>query len=330
MHEKTIAYWAKKYKIKRIVTWQDINKAYGEEIEIMYVAENKSIEDIYQKYGYVFKTIKKILGFRGVTLRSQGETVKLSALTRERKHSLNENYFNSWTSEMAYIVGFINADGNIIYDEQNGDYVLQIAIKEDDEDVLEKIRVALEYEGELGYYNVKRPNGNSTDVVKLTINSKKMVKSLMDIGIEERKSLVKGVPSTLPEKYIFDYVRGYFDGNGTIDMRYDRTIVPALRIRLSSGSEKHLGELQNLLVPHGFTKKKLEKAKSGESYSLRFNNKEVHILHKEFYKNSSSIHMARKKEKFDKCVNKRIFDKEEKRKNFKRERGVKQTRKEYF
>jgi hypothetical protein len=303
------------------VTWQDINILHGEELEYVYTKEDKTIEDIHQKYGYAFQTIKKILSHRRVTLRSNSESIKLGAVDRKRTYSLNENYFKNWSREMAYIVGFINSDGNVIYNEENSMYVLQIAIKEDDEGVLLKIKDALGYEGELIYYEVKRPNGKTTSVAKLCINSKPLVKSLLDIGIEERKSLIKGVPHSLPENYIYDYLRGYFDGNGTIDMRYVRTLVPSLRLRLSSGSERHLSDVQDILERFGFKRKKIEKAKSSSSYVLRFGNKETHTLYDKFYEQEESIHMFRKKEKFDYCVQQRVIDQENKRKEHRRQRG---------
>lgn len=319
--EGTIGYWARKFNIKRTITWQDIDDLHGEEIERMYVEDNKSIEEIHQKFGYVFPTIKKILSHRNVNLRSKGESIKLGAVDRKKKYSVNDEYFRVWTSEMAYIVGFINSDGNIIYNEDNSEYVLQITIKVDDEDILLKIKNALEYEGSLGYYEVKRPNGNITSVARLAINSKPLVKSLLDIGILERKSLVKGIPDSLPKKYIFDYLRGYFDGNGTVDMRYERTIVPSLRLRLASGSEKHLIEVQDTLQKFGFSRKKLEKAKDANTFVLRFGNKETHFLYEKFYEHEDSIFMLRKKEKFDHCVQQRVKDQEDKKKHHRRERG---------
>lgn len=287
----------------------------------MYTREDKTVEDIHQECGYAHQTIKKILFHRNVTLRSKSESIRIGAIDRKRTHTLNENYFRNWTEEMAYIVGFINADGNIIYNEDISAYQLQIAIKDDDEEVLLKIKDALEYTGELIYYEVESPNKIKINMARLSINSKTLIKSLLDIGIEERKSLVKGVPHSLPEEYIYDYLRGYFDGNGTIDMRYVRTLIPSLRLRFSSGSEKHLEEVQNILVKFGFSRKKIEKARGTNSYSLRFGNKETHILYERFYNQEDSIYMSRKKEKFDYCVQKRLEDIDNKKKNHRRQRG---------
>lgn len=320
-HEKSIGYWANKHGIKRMITWQDINSVHGEEIERLYIEDSKSIEEIHQEFGFAFKTIKKIFAHRNIFLRSRSETVKLSALTRVREFTLNEDYFKKWSSEMAYIVGFINADGNILYNEEKSEYVLQISLHEDDREVLCKIKEALEYEGEIYYYDFKRPNGNFTPVARLAINSKRLVRSLLDIGIEPNKSLIKGVPHKLPEKYIFEYLRGYFDGNGTIDMRYARTVIPSLRLRLTSGSEKHLNEVQDILLNFGFSKKRVENQKGSNTYVLRFGNKETHTLYDRFYHDEECIFMDRKKNKFDMCIQQRILDQENKKKYHKRERG---------
>lgn len=287
----------------------------------MYTKKDKTVEDIHQRYGYAQKTIKKVLSHRKVTPRSNSESVRLGAVNRKRSHALNESYFKNWSREMAYIVGFVNADGNVIYSEENSMYLLQIAIKEEDKEVLLKIKDALGYEGELIYYEAKRSNGKKTNMAKLCINSKPLVKSLLDIGIEERKSLTKGVPHSLPENYIYDYLRGYFDGNGTIDMRYARTLVPSLRLRLSSGSERHLSDVQDILERFGFRRKKIEKAKGSSTYVLRFSNNETHTLYDRFYEQEESIHMLRRKEKFDYCVQQRLIDQDNKQKKHRRQRG---------
>lgn len=322
--DKTISYWAKKFDIEKLTSWESINHVHGDSIEKMYKQEGRTLKDVTDYFGYSNKTIKKIFKHRDVEPNDRSDMTRIGAFKRERKYGLNQDYFKHWSREMAYIVGFINADGNVYRDADNGDFALQITIKEDDRDVVYKIKKALEYEGEVKFYTMSRPNGNTTDVANLRIGSKILTDDLIALGIQERKSLVKGVPEKLPKEYIFAYLRGYFDGNGTIDMRYERTLIPALRLRLTSGSERHLNEIQDILCEHGFSRKKIEARKGQNTFVLRFGNKETLFLYNRFYQNEDCIFMKRKKDRFDYCVNQRIKDIEHKKKHHKKQKGLTQ------
>lgn len=52
----------------------------------------------------------------------------------KRKHNVNENYFDNWSPNIAYILGFITADG---YNSYRG---LEITVNVKDISVLEFIR----------------------------------------------------------------------------------------------------------------------------------------------------------------------------------------------
>src|SRR3989344_4166450 len=39
-----------------------------------------------------------------------------------KKHTVDDHYFDRWSSEMAYIFGFICADGNIAWNTEKGYY----------------------------------------------------------------------------------------------------------------------------------------------------------------------------------------------------------------
>lgn len=306
--EGIVGHWARKFEIKRATTWQDFNEINGEMIEFMYTVEEKSVKDLSEHFGHATQTIKKILSHRGVHIRSYSEAITLSAQYRKRIYDLNEEYFDKWSSEMAYVVGFINADGNIGWNESTGDYILQFGQQADDAEILEKIKDAIEYEGKVRFYQTKTVTEKDMEVARLAIHSKRLVQGLMDIGITERKSLTKRMPS-IPDEYVFDYLRGYFDGNGTIDMRYERTVIPALRFRLTSGSLKHLQDLQKRLLTLGVGNGRIESYPRDNTHVLAYGNKEAHTLHQEMYFDESAILLARKKKRFDQCIEQRKQDK---------------------
>lgn len=60
-----------------------------------------------------------------------------------KKHPVDSNFFKKWSPEMAYVLGFIGADGNICHSGRA--YTLHIAC--DDKDIIQKIKYVLTYKG---------------------------------------------------------------------------------------------------------------------------------------------------------------------------------------
>lgn len=72
-------------------------------------------------------------------------------------------------------------------------------------------------------YEIKTKNTNmGTKAVRLSICSKCMVDDIIKLGIGPRKSLTLKFPK-IPKKYIHHFIRGYFDGDGYIDIRKTKT-----------------------------------------------------------------------------------------------------------
>jgi 5'-3' exonuclease len=55
--------------------------------------------------------------------------------------SLNHDFFKKWSPEMAYVLGFITADGNLNVGRRGNCY---LEINSTDKDILEKIKSALD------------------------------------------------------------------------------------------------------------------------------------------------------------------------------------------
>jgi intein-encoded DNA endonuclease-like protein len=122
---------------------------------------------------------------------------------------VNKDFFKKWTPEMAYVLGFFAADGNVMENKRGGHFFsLQIT----DKDIVYKIRELLESNHTIG---VRVGVGNEKTKYRLQIGSKEMCVDLRNLGMEEQKTYTMALPS-VPEKYLFDFVRGYFDGDGNV------------------------------------------------------------------------------------------------------------------
>ncbi|MCS0543029.1 hypothetical protein NXY55_23920, partial [Aeromonas veronii] len=83
-------------KTKRTLEYDEIIKLYEDGCETSEIAKLASVTPRY---------IRKILSEHNVTLRPFGSW--------KRQYTLNEHYFKEWSNNMAYILGFILADGCI-------------------------------------------------------------------------------------------------------------------------------------------------------------------------------------------------------------------------
>ena len=123
---------------------------------------------------------------------------------------------------MAYILGFIFADGGIVKVTHNGSSdKLGFGQNKKDVDILRKIKQMLSAEQALS------PSGN---YAHFSIFSQVIVDDLKKLGVLYRKSFRKsrGKIPKIPKKYIRDFIRGIVDGDGSIS--FDKKGYPTLSI----------------------------------------------------------------------------------------------------
>lgn len=208
---------------------------------------------------------------------------------RKRKYNLNLDYFETINSqEKAYMVGFIAADGCVTIDKLNR-HCLSINLKATDREVLDNFKKDLEYEGRI--YELPPRKRNPNPQVLIRINSKKIVTDLAKYNIVPRKTNTIKFTDNIEEEYISHYIRGYFDGDGSIGIynnKYRIAIVCNSKIMLES-IEKYLRQNCNLNF------KNIYKRKS--DYSLQYAcQKEIPRITEYLYKDAN-LYLKRKREK---------------------------------
>ncbi|MBB6452776.1 intein-encoded DNA endonuclease-like protein [Salirhabdus euzebyi] len=157
--------------------------------------EGKSTQEIGDIANVSRRHISQILTNNNVEKRPRGSW--------KRKYTLNEDYFKTWSNNMAYILGFIVADGTVYRDGQT------VSIAQKEKYILENIKK------ELGS-NQPLYRNEQTGVYMLNLNSKKIKTDLSEKhGIKPNKSTTIDFPY-IPEEYLSHFVRGFFDGDGFI------------------------------------------------------------------------------------------------------------------
>jgi hypothetical protein len=170
----------------------------------------------------------------------------------------SENFFKNWTPEMAYVLGFFTADGNMIKNKR-GAYFIEFQIT--DRDLLEDIKRVLGSNHKISTRRRNIFNKNWKDAYRLQIGSKEMFNDLLNLGLTPNKSKTIDLP-ILPDKYFSDFARGYFDGDGCVSCgiynRKDRKSKNYLfGSRFTSGSKVFLENLlkkfrDNGIIEGGF------------------------------------------------------------------------------
>ena len=121
----------------------------------------------------------------------------------------NENFFKKWSPEMAYVLGFFTADGNMIKNKRGGYYIEFTGC---DLEILEKIKTLLKSSNKI---TGRRRTERSKVCYRIQIRSKNLFDDLLQLGMVPCKSNIIRLPH-IPQLYFTDFLRGYFDGDGCV------------------------------------------------------------------------------------------------------------------
>lgn len=214
------------------------------------------------------KNIKKL---------SQSEKSKLQS-QNNRKYDINQNYFKTWSHNMAYILGLWFANGYIY-----GGKIFDITLHTKDKYILKKVKEELGYKGDLYDYVDKQ-------AARINFSCVVIYNDIVSLGGCKNKSMIIDFPN-IPQEYLHDFIRGYFDGDGSImQLKGNR-----LNSAFTSGSKKFLdGLLKALKTEAGIERGSYDLS----SYTLHFGKKDTIRLGKYMYKDNPELFLKRKKDKF--------------------------------
>lgn len=282
-----------------------VNTKYGKSICSDYIDNKMTLRELSLKYlgtEEQYPTIKQVLVDNNIELRDKSEVKilrdeKYGNKLNGRKHDLNFDYFKTWTSDMAYTLGFIASDGNIKGTR------LKISVKSSDVDVLEKIKESIKYTGDI-HLEKSKCNGKDFDTATLYIHSKDLCGDLKSLNIIENKSLVLNMDEVIPNEYKIDFIRGYFDGDGSIGSMYPtnskgiRSKKIQIRFRICSGSYDILKLVVDEFERLGIKRVNIKKSKNKQLYNIEYSTNSALRIYDLIYK-EDSIYLNRKKNRFD-------------------------------
>lgn len=146
---------------------------------------------------------------------------------------------------MAYLLGYLFADGNIEIAKHRGRYLRATST---DRSIIQHLKQSL-----ASQHTIKITAGQGTTQAQyfIRIGNTYLVNSLIARGLTPAKSNTMLFPY-VPEEYLPDFVRGYFDGDGCVYIEFGQGVQQArilkrLSIVFTCGSSRFLESLSEKL-----------------------------------------------------------------------------------
>jgi hypothetical protein len=269
-----------------------------------WTAYEKGILKGYYRKGDRQKAIKKISEMTG---RSKvAVSVKLSRLgpfygrtLKQSNGSLKRDFFDHWNSESAYIMGFTCADGWFEVKEKAKN-VIGWGVHPRDIEILYAFKKILgsglpirEYES---YKKHKKYH-----IVKLRISSKEIIRSFQKVGIPTiKKTFRLKLPKSIPAEYLPDFIRGVFDGDGSVYCAYR---INHLCLNASiTGYKEFLFEIRDAVAKAleiDISYPKRVKNANKRVYRLQLSASKAVIFGKWLYSTKSKLYLSRKRKTWE-------------------------------
>lgn len=159
---------------------------------------------------FSFDKIKSILQDNGIKLRNYVEAKQAAQMPDLRKYNINDNYTLE-SHNGAWLLGFIAADGYLPV-THGANNRITIGLARQDEEVLDLIKKDLQYTGPIYQYE----NTDGFPASSLSFTSKSIRQKIESYGIGNNKTFQLGKLPNLPDEYMMDFIRGFFDGDGSV------------------------------------------------------------------------------------------------------------------
>lgn len=267
----------------------------------------QEIEKIIQlsKEGHGYHKIPKMLSLKcssSPVLRVLKEN-DIELTNTSRKYIYTKDYFKSIdTQEKAYWLGFLYADGNVYRT------TIKLSASIIDKDHLVKFNKALGNTNPISTIT-QDSWGTETEMAIATLNSKDMCNDLIKLGCVPNKSLKLVFPSEgqVPKNLQKHFIRGYLDGDGSVSIEGGES----WRVSMV-GTYNMVESIKRILNINVKIKKEKRSAKV---YDLAFGGnlqvlEKLNILYED-----STIHLARKHDRYLQLKNIYTQEKIESRRN---------------
>jgi intein-encoded DNA endonuclease-like protein len=190
-----------------------------------------------------------------------------------------------WSPRFAYAIGLLTADGNLSPDGRHINFTSK------DKQLVQLFRNCLRIKNKIG----KKARGYSREKKYFVVQfgDVKFYKFLINIGLSPNKSKTLGILK-IPNRYFFDFLRGYFDGDGTFYFYWDKRWQSSFMFytEFISASRENINWLRDTLLKK--LKIKGHVTQYRKTYRLKYAKKESLVLLQRMYYQNNGIYLKRK------------------------------------
>ena len=240
--------------------------------------------------------LKEILEKNGYHLRNRHEAIV--ANNKSRNLLENHDYFKQQTANMAWLLGFLAADGSV----EKSRNVIKLSLSTVDKEILEKIRKEIGLKSEVKDFITSQ----GYCVSKIQWSSEAHKKDLSTYGIIPEKTFKLVPPYKLDKKYWIDYIRGYFDGDGSIVL--GKTNYNTLTWEIGSATKEILEFIRDFFTEeYGIPYVNIHETQRKEKfYLLMYSTNSSLRIYDILYYNDDVFCLKRKKDKYFNLVNEKL------------------------
>lgn len=215
----------------------------------------------------------------------------------DQKYEYDKDFFKEInTEEKSYWLGFISADGYVTYLPEIRQYALGIEIRLSDISHLEKFNKSIKGNCKIST-RIRKPVRENSETFpescSLRIYSKEMVEDIILKGVVCNKSLILKFPTLKDESMIRHFIRGYFDGNGSISIEKRSN---QIRCNFTCASKEFLDKLKIILDKLNIHSYIAMSSKNSKAYQIGITGRNSTKTFLEYIYNDSNISLDRKHE----------------------------------
>lgn len=208
-----------------------------------------------------------------------------------------ESFFDMWSPDMAYVLGYFAADGTMYKNKRGSCY---IGFTSTDRELIETVKEITGVSNSIETYTHKNPKWKTR--YNLQIGSKKIYERLLVLGFTPTKSLTLKFPD-VPNKFLPDFVRGQFDGDGGV-YKYNYSGTQIVQSSFTSGSKAFLEKMRTHLTNIGGLGNGYLATKPPGAYALQYAKEDTRQLYNFMYSRATVPCLTRKREVFEKAFGK--------------------------
>lgn len=278
-----------------------ISKSLGETIIKMYYIDKFSMNQIKQKLNISFQTLDNYFKLLKIQKKTRSEIMT--------KHCADETYFTTIDTEhKAYWLGFLMADGCIINNDIKKTIKMYtcLSLSHVDKDHILKFKQHIKSDATVYEYKTKEHYINGVKVwpsriCGIKVGSNKIAQDLINLGCVPRKSLILKFPTEkqVPNYLINHFIRGYFDGDGTITRNLPKDRLTRNFSVSFAGTENFLYGIRKIIYSTlDLPNNKVSRCKNSKAYYLSYGGNHRVLKLMEWLYTDATIYLERKYKKF--------------------------------